>query len=460
MLTNHSFQMNTKRIGFLSGIALIILLVFSQHMVRAQQVIDQVLAVVGSEKVLLSDIEQEFLRMKMQGMDAEEDAKCRIFEELLVHKLLVHQAAIDSVEVGPSMIETEMERRLRYFIGQIGSEAELERYFNKPMFRIRNDLRKSIKESLISQQMQENIVKDISVTPSEIKSFFRDIPKDSLPVIPDRYEIRQIVLYPPASSEAKLAIKEQLLELRDRILKGERFATLAVAYSQDRATASRGGELGFQSREDYVKSFSDVAFNLKDGQVSQIVETEYGFHLIQMIERRGDQANVRHILMKPTYSYSQLSESVNKLDSIVMLINADSLTFKQAARQFSEDVSTKVSGGLMINPRTNNSLFEKEHLAPADYYVIKDLKEGEISAPFESRDAHANVVNKVVVITRIIPQHEANMEQDYDIIQQMAVMFKKQQAFQAWSQKMINTTFIRIDPSYQNCQFEYKGWVK
>jgi len=452
--------MNLARTISVKTIFLLLLLLLSIQPAFNQHTIDQVLGVVGSEKVLLSDIEQEHLRLKMQGIETPGDVKCSVFEDLLIHKLLIHQAAIDSIEVSNSMVEGELERRLRYFVNQVGSEAELEKYFNKSIFQIKNDLRKSIKESLIAQQMQESIVRSVSVTPSEVKKLFRDIPTDSLPTIPEQYEVRQIVLYPPASGDAKLAVREQLLEIRERILKGERFSTLAVAYSEDRASASKGGELGFRSRDELVKSFADVAFNLRDGQVSQIVESEYGFHLIQMIERRNDQVNVRHILMKPSYTSSQLAKSTNKLDSIVNLISTDSLTFKQAAQKFSEDDKTRLSGGLMINPRTNTSLFEKEHLAPADFYVIRNLKVDEISAPFESRDEHANVVNKVVTITRIIPQHKANIEQDYAIIQQMATMQKKQEVFTKWVQKKIGSTFIRIDPSFQNCTFEFSGWVK
>ncbi|MDD2277547.1 MAG: peptidylprolyl isomerase [Bacteroidales bacterium] len=445
---------------FIKTLIISTIITFSLGTANAQHVIDQVLGVVGSEKVLLSDIEQEHLRLKMQGVDMQGDVKCEVFEDLLVHKLLIHQAAIDSIEVGASMVEGEMDRRLRYFINQIGSEAELEKYFNKSIFQIKNDLRKSIKESLVAQQMQESIVKKVAVTPSDVKKLFRNFPVDSLPTIPEQYEIRQIVLYPPASGDSKLAVREQLLDLRERILKGERFSTLAVAYSEDRATVARGGELGFRTRDELVKSFADVAFNLKEGQVSQIVESEYGFHLIQMIERRNEQVNVRHILMKPSYSQNQLTQSLNKLDSIAILINSDSITFKIAAQRFSEDEKTRLSGGLMINPKTNTSLFEKEQLAPADYYVIKTLKVGENSAPFESRDEHANVVNKIVTVTRIIPQHKASIEQDYAIIQQMAVMQKKEEVFTEWTQKKINTTFIRIDPSFQNCNFEYSGWVK
>jgi peptidyl-prolyl cis-trans isomerase SurA len=386
--------------------------------------------------------------------------KCQIFEEQMIHKLLIHQAAIDSIEVTSSMVNNELERRLSYFINQIGSEAGLEKYFNKTMSQIRADLRVSIKEGLLAQQMQSKIVENVAVTPSEVKRFYRDIPKDSLPTIPDQYQVRQVVLLPPASEEAEFAVREQLLDIRERVLKGERFSTLAVAYSEDRATATRGGELGFMPREQLVKSFADVAFSLREGQVSQIVESEYGFHIIQMIERRNDQVNVRHILMRPSYSQEQLLKAQNKLDSISNLIKADSLTFRRAAQWFSEDQKTRLSGGLMINPQTNTSLFEREHFLPADFYVIRNLKPGEISQPFESRDEHANVVYKIVMIEKVIPQHKANLDDDYATIQQMTKMGKQQEVFMDWVKSKVKTTYVRIDPSYRNCQFEMDGWVR
>jgi peptidyl-prolyl cis-trans isomerase SurA len=434
--------------------------VFFSNTGFSQTVIDQVIGVVGYEKILLSDIEQEELRLKMQGTIKDGDMKCGVFEELMTHKLLLHQAAIDSIQVGESQVASELDRRLRYFINQIGSEAALEKYFNKTIFQIKNDLRKSIRENLLAQKMQEKIVGNVSVTPSEVKKFFREIPKDSLPTIPEQYEIRQIVLNPPANLEAKMAVKETLLEIRDRVLKGERFSKLAVAYSEDRASASRGGELGFNSRDQLVKSFADVAFNLKEGQVSQIVETEYGFHIIQMIEKKNDQVNVRHILMKPTYSQSQLALIQNKLDSIANLIKSDSITFIRAAQRFSEDKKSNLSGGMMINQRTNTSLFEKEHVAPADYYVIRNMKPGTISAPFESRDEHANLVYKIILLNRIVPQHRADLDNDYAIIQQMTKMKKQQEIFEGWIQSKVKTTFVRIDPSYSNCEFRMEGWVR
>ena len=442
------------------SISLFLLFSLLSTVAHSQFVIDEVLGVVGNEKILLSDIEQERLRMKMQGGAEEGDVNCKVLEDLMVHKLLLHQAEIDSIVVANNTIEGELDRRLKYFVNQVGSEAALEKYFNKTIFQIKVDLRASIQEALLAQQMQSQIVQNVTVTPSEVKRFYRQIPQDSLPTIPEQYEVRQIVMNPPSSETANYAVREKLLSIRERILKGERFATLAVAYSEDRASATRGGEMGFLPREGLVKSFSDVAFSLKEGQVSQIVESEFGFHIIQMIEHRGDEVNVRHILMSPEYTLEQRTKSQSKLDSIATLIRTDSLSFETAAQRFSEDTKTRLSGGLLINGQSNTSLFEREHFAPADYYIIRNLKENEISEPFESRDEHAKIVYKIVKVTRILPQHKANLDDDYAIVQMMAKSKKQQDTFHDWIKAKVKTTYVRIDPSYRNCSFEMEGWVR
>lgn len=441
-------------------ITLFAILLFSNSVTYAQIIIDQIVAVVGANKILLSDIEQEALRMKMQGATSDDNSRCKILEEMLIHKMLLHHAKIDSITVSDYMVESEMDRRLKYFTSQVGSEAALEKYFNKNIYQIKDDLRELVRETQLTQQMRAKIVDKVNVTPDDVKRFFREIPKDSLPLIPEQYEYRQICIYPPASTDAKLMVREKLLELRERIIKGERFAPLAVAYSEDRASATKGGELGMRSREELVKAFADAAFNLKPGQVSNIVETEYGFHIIQLIEKRGDQVNVRHILMKPTFTSSMYLKAQNKLDSITTLIQNDSLTFIKAAQKFSEDKKTVMSGGLVINPQTGTSLFEKEHIQPAEFYTIKNLKTNTISEPFESRDQHANVVFKVVMVTRIIPAHKANLDDDYAIIQQMAKGTKEQEKFMNWVKQKQNTTYIRIDSELKKCDFELNGWIK
>lgn len=424
------------------------------------QVIDKVIAVVGGEVILLSDIEEEIMRMKMQGAAYNENNKCELFENMLTHKLLLNQAKIDSLDVKSANIDMEMDRRLRYFISQIGSEQALERYFNKTIYQIKDDLRKSIGEQMLAQQMQQKIVEKVSLTPQEIKKFYGDLPKDSIPEIPIQYEFQQIMIFPPASNEAKFAVKQRLLEIRERILKGERFSTLAVAYSEDRASAVRGGELGMLNRDAFVKDFSNAAFNLKEGQVSSVVESEYGFHIIQMIESKGDMANVRHILMKPQYTTSMMVEAVARLDSITRAIASDSLTFEKAAFKFSADKKSSMNDGLVINPYTNTTLFVKEQMQPADFHVIKELKVGETSKPFESRDEHANVVFKVYKLKKIIAPHKANLTDDYDAIQKMAKGKSESSILKNWVVKKQKSTFIRIDPDYKVCNFELKGWVK
>ncbi len=428
--------------------------------IYSQTVIDQVIAVVGGDMILNSDIDQELMRMKMQGHLPEGDIKCNILEQLLIQKLLLNQSRVDSLKPNELAISSEIDRRLQYFISQIGSEKALESYFKKPMYEIKEDLGEVIRDQQLTQQMRQKIVEKVSVTPSEVRHYFKSLPTDSLPQIPEQYEIRQILMYPPSTAEAKFRVKERLLELRERILKGERFSTLAVAYSEDHASARKGGELGFRSREELVKPFADVAFNLKEGQVSQIVETEYGFHIIQMIEKKENQVNVRHILLKPQYSSDMLVEASAKLDSIVKLIKADSMKFEYACARYSEDKKSNLNGGLVVNPQTNTSLFEKDQIQPADYYIIKDLKVGEISSPFESRDEHANVCFKVVQLKSVIPSHKANLKDDYDIIQSMAKNIKEEEVLIKWLKEKQKTTYIKIDPEFKGCVFHTEGWVK
>ncbi len=424
------------------------------------QVIDQVVAVVGGEHILLSDIEQEFLRQKMEGSPTGENNRCNVLEQILIQKLLLTQAKIDSLKTNESSVEMEIDRRLKYFTSQLGSEKALESYFNKPIYEIKNDLREAIGEQLLTQQMRQKIVDKVKITPAEVKSFYKNIPTDSLPTVPEQYELQQIMIYPPSTEEAKLQVREKLLEIRNRILQGERFSTLAVAYSEDRASAIRGGELGFRYREELVKAFADAAFSLKEGQISQIVETEYGFHIIQLIEKRDNQVNVRHILMKPQFSGDMLAQAMSKLDSIATLIKADSLTFEAAAMRFSQDKKSFLNGGLVINSYNNTSLFEKEQLQPADFYAIRELKEGEMSSPFESRDEHANVVFKIIKVKRIIPPHKANLKEDYAIIQNIAKVSMENEILQEWLDKKIQSTYIRVDEPFRNCSFRSKGWIK
>lgn len=450
-----------KKTNFFKPTVFLLLLTFSfVHKTFSQEAIDKVIAVVGGDMILSSDIEQEVMRLKMQGGLPDGDVKCQILDQLLIQKLLLHQSKVDSLTPNEASIDGEIDRRLRYFINQIGSEKALENYFHKTIYEIKSDLREVISEQQLTQQMRQKVVEKITVTPEEVKRFFKSIPADSLPVIPEQYELQQIAMYPPSTAQAKFNVKERLLDLRSRILKGERFSMLAMAYSEDLASAKKGGELGFRTREELVKSFADVAFNLADGQVSQIVESEYGFHIIQMIEKRNNQVNVRHILLKTQFTSDMLVEAQNKLDSIAGLIRKDSLTFEKACALYSQDKKSRMNGGLVVNAENNTKYFEKEQLQPSDYYVIKELKKGEISAPFESRDDHANVIFKIIKIKSIVPSHKANLTDDYNIVQQMAKRGRENEVFMKWVKDKQRVTYIKIDPEFKDCHFSTDGWIK
>ncbi|MEZ5071774.1 MAG: peptidylprolyl isomerase [Bacteroidales bacterium] len=312
-------------------------------------IIDRVVGVVGDFHILQSDVEQQYLQVKMSGQYMPADARCQIFNSLVEQKLLMAQAKIDSIEVTPGQVELEMNSRLDYFISQLGSEEEMEAYFDKSIFDIKDDLRESIREQIMTQQVRGTITEDVSTTPSDVKSFFRSIPSDSLPYINTSVELSQIVAYPSYSEEAVFAVKERLLELRRRVQEGEDFGTLAILYSEG-PSASRRGELGFMSRAELDKAYADAAWALKPGQVSKIVESSFGYHIIQMVERRGDRANTRHIILNPKADANAKQKAIHKLDGLRTAIADDSITFDLAAKRYSEDERTSVNGGLVVNP--------------------------------------------------------------------------------------------------------------
>jgi len=288
-----------------------------------------------------------------------DNTRCEVLENLMTQKILLNQSRIDSVFPSESQVESQLEQRLSYFSNQLGSQKAVENYFKKSIYEIKADLKESLREQIQTQQMQSKITEKITITPSEVKSFYKSLPSDSLPMINLQYVIEQVVKYPPEASQAKFEVKQKLLALRQRILDGEKFSSLAILYSEDPGSARRGGELGFRSRGELVKPFADVAFNLKEGQVSQIVESEYGYHIIQLIEKKDDKVNVRHILMKPTFSPEDEIKVQQTLDSIATAVRQDSITFEKAARKYSDDKKTNLNGGVMVNPQTGSVRFER-----------------------------------------------------------------------------------------------------
>jgi len=441
-------------------IALFISAVFSFAVTAQDEVIDRIIGVVGDQIILQSDIENQYLQFKAEGYRGNEGKiKCSIFEDQLAQKLLLNQAKVDSVEITESQVEMELNRRLQAFINQIGSEQQLEDYYKKSILEIKEDFRDLIRDQLLTEEMQRTIAGEITVTPSEVRKFYKRTPKDSLPLINSQIEIRQIVKIPPFSEEAKLEVREKLLNLRKRIINGESFSTLAVLYSEDKGTAIKGGELGYTNKADLVIEFANTAFSLKKGVVSTIVETEFGYHLIKLIDRRNDQVNVRHILMKPKTSPEAKMQAKSFLDSLSLIIRTDSITFKNAARGYSDDPDSRLSGGILINPRTGDTKFEMDQLDKGMYNVVKDMKIGKISDPFEAIDEKGNLVYKIVsVISRSKP-HTANLVSDYKILQELTKQSKQQEFFSNWINDKQKNTYIRIVDDYQTCTFSNKGWL-
>lgn len=426
--------------------------VFSQE----PQVIDQVVAVVGKNVILQSDIENQYIQYRLQrGISGSaETIRCQILEDLLFQKLLLNQAEVDSVTVTDEQVNQEMERRLRYFIGELGSQEKLEAYYNKTITEIKNELRRLVKDQMLVQEVQNGIMSKIEVTPSEIKSFFKTLPKDSIPMVNTEYEIAQIVKNPPISIDEKLRVKERLYELRKRILNGERFSTLAVLYSEDPGSARKGGELGLYGRGELYPEFEAVAFKLKEGEVSDVVETEAGFHILQLIERRGDYVNVRHILLMAKVSPEALEKARLELDSIAGLIRSDSLTFEAAVEKFSDDPN-KSNGGLLLNPYSGGSLFEADDLDPQVSFVVDKLSVGQLSDPVPMKTEDGKDAYRLLMLKKKTTPHKANLKDDYNRIQSWALQQKKQDAVDNWIRNKSQKAYVRINSSYDTCSFKF-----
>lgn len=426
------------------------------------QPIDKVVAVVGSNIITMSEVEGQYMQVMAQGYEADETIKCDLLEELLFQKLLVNQAKLDSIEVTDVQVEDELERRLRYFIAQIGSEAKLEAYYKKTITEIKEDFRELIKDQLMAQNMQYKITGDVKVTPAEVREYFSKIPADSLPYINVELEIGRIVKKPIISKKEKDEAKARAEELRQRVLEGANMSTMAKLYSEDPGSAGNGGELGFFGRGQMVPEFEAHAFSLKGKEVSEVFETEYGFHFMQMIERRGEQVNARHILIAPKTSENDLASSKLFLDSIYELLVKDSLTFTKAAEKFSEDPEGQQNGGMVTNPQTGSTKFEMDQLSSIDptlFLTIDKMKVGEFSKPILTSSSDGKQAYSIILLKSRTEPHKANLRDDYQKIQTAAEAMKESNLVREWIAKKIQSTYIRIDENYTNCEFN-NPWVK
>jgi peptidyl-prolyl cis-trans isomerase SurA len=425
--------------------------------------IDKTIVLIGNDMIMLSDLENEVQMMSARGFTADRNARCQIIEEMLVSKLFLNQARIDSLEVNEANVESALTQRINEVMTQLGGEKQLEEYFKKPLYKLRQEWKEMLTDQSLIQDMQRKVAGNIpNLTPSDIEKYCKDTPEEDLPIVSTQYRIRQIVLYPDKEA-AELEVKERLLGLRERIVAGEKFSTLARIYSQDPGSYAKGGELGMASRSIFWPAFSDAAMSLKVGQVSQIVETPDGFHLIELIAREGDMFNARHILIKPHYTTEDRVKAFNRLDTIRTRILGDSISFFNAARYFSEDRKTATNGGLLADEYTGSSYFEKDQLKPADYNVLKEMQEGDISEPFESLDNEGrsgNTVYKIIMLEKIIPSHVADYKTDFNVLLEDANRKNSNAAVDKFILEKQKSTYIVIDPLFKECNFMREGWVK
>ncbi|MGM0613155.1 MAG: peptidylprolyl isomerase [Bacteroidota bacterium] len=421
-----------------------------------KKTIDRIIAIVGDNVIFHSDVENQYMQYVMQGNSEEEGMRCQIFEEMLFQKMLLNKADIDSITVEDSQVDNELDRRMRYFIRQIGSEKKLEEYYNKSIVELKEEMRSSIREQLLVSQVQQKLTSDVSITPSEVKDYFESVPRDSLPKIPEQYKIAELTLIPEVSHEDKMKIKEKLRGLRQRILDGSSFKVLAGLYSEDPGSADNGGEVGMFSRGEMYPEFEAAAFDLDKGEISPIIETEAGFHIIKLIEREGQYVNVRHILLRKKVSAEKLMDTKFRADSLKQLIsNNDTLSFALAAKKYS-DTYDQTSAGVMLNQETGSTMFNPDQMEKDMYFKIKDLKEGEISEPFQFKTDEEVKAIRMVKVMKKNSAHRASLENDYDRIKNAALEEKKSKIIKEWVNEQADDTFIKIqDKNFRKCDFTY-----
>ena len=426
-------------------------------------IIDEVIWIIGDESILRSEVEEQKLRAQYEGTPIQGDPYCVIPEQIAINKLFLHQAVLDSIVVSEGQVNNQVENRMNFFISQIGSKEKMEEYFGKNTTNLREDLRIMFRDQMITQQMQQKLVGDIKSTPAEVRRFYNALSADSIPNVPAQVELQIISFEPPVPIEESNRIKERLRDFTDRVNKGtSEFSVLARLYSEDEESAKRGGELGFMGRGQLVPEFSLVAFNLIDPKkVSRIVQSEFGYHIIQLIEKRGDRINCRHILLKPRVSLADKNKAIQKLDSISNLIRLGKTTFEEAVIYFSQDKTTAMNAGLMLNEKSGSSKFEYQDLPQEVAKVVYEMNVGEISKPFTMISPSTN--KEVVAVVKLkskTENHKANMIDDYQMLKNFYEGKEKEKFINNWIVKKQKETYISIDPAWQNCKFQYPGWIK
>ena len=431
---------------------------------NVQSVVDEVIWVVGDEAILKSDVETMRIQGQQEGMRWKGDPDCAIPEQIAVQKLYLHQAAIDSIEVTEAEISAGIEQQIEYMISVIGSREKLEEYQKKSMNQIRSELRESFRDRQMIQSMQRQLVKDITVTPADVRRYFEHLPQDSIPFVPTEVEVQIIAQTPRVDQEEINRVKDELRDYTDRVNRGETsFQTLARLYSEDPGTARRGGELGYTGRGTLDQSFANVAFNLTDPKkVSKIVESEFGFHIIQLIDKRGDKVNVRHILRKPVVSQEAIDKALARLDSIRSDIREGKFSFEAGASMISDDKDTRNNNGLMANATQNGrtSRFQLQDLPPEVARAVDTLKVGDISAPFQMINARGKTVCVIAKLKSRSEGHKATITEDFQVMKEVGLEKRRQEKLHEWVVNKIKATYVRVNDRYKDCQFEYQGWIK
>ena len=446
--------------------ALLLMLFAAVSVYGQDNVIDEVVWVVGDEAILKSDVESERLNAQYEGRKFDGDPYCIIPEQLAVQKLFLHQAAIDSIEVSEQEVIGQVERRTNWLIEQVGgSKEKLEEYYNKTSTQIREMLRENIRDGLTVQKMQQHIVGEIKITPAEVRRYFKDLPQDSIPFVPTQVEVQIVTLEPKIPLEEVERVKKTLRDYTDGINSGKMsFATYARFYSEDPGTSRRGGELGFMGKGELVPEYANVAFNLQDpNKVSKIVETEFGFHIIQLIEKRGDRINTRHILLKPKVEEKDLEAALVRLDSIADDIRNQKFTFDDAATYISQDKDTKNNHGLMANKNTGTARFEMQDLAQVSQEVAKmveNMNVGEISRAFTMINDKGKEVCAIVKLKSRINGHKATISEDYQRLKAIVMEKRSEDKLEKWIKEKQKHTYVRINEKWQKCDFKYPGWIK
>lgn len=423
-------------------------------------IVDEVYGVVANEIILKSDFEEMFLQYSRSQNTVDENTKCRLYEDLLYGKLLVDQAMRDSIVVTDGQINNEIDRRMDYFVQQIGSMEKLEQFYGKTQNQLREEFFDLIKDQMLQQQMEAQIQANISVTPKDVKEFFNSIPKDSIPYINAQMEVAHIVIDPEVSAKEEQETKAKLERIRERIVSGEDFGTLAYLYSEDPGSAAKNGDLGYVQKGMLVPEFAEVAFTLNVGELSQIVKSEFGYHLIEVMEIKGQERKVRHILMKPSITSSDLVEVKTELDSLKkQILEVDSISFEAMAMKYSDDKNTKYNGGKMVNQMTGANKFEMSEMSQMDptlFYVLDKMKPGDISDPVSYTKPDGSKTYRIVYLIDITDPHVANLAQDYQLLYNVTTNFQRQEVMENWVKNKVANTYIKVDDQFSTCPFTTK----